>query len=92
MGVGSVVARNDIDYERYDLVRPVDLAAVLKHAPGLGAAQSYGPPSQFSLPAGYTDEIGLATPADAAPVAPVVVYPVDEPDADRARRSRPSTG
>ena len=59
MGVGSVVARNDINYERYNLVRPVDLAAVLKNTPGLGTPQSYGTPSQFSLPAGYADEIGL---------------------------------
>jgi arabinofuranan 3-O-arabinosyltransferase len=79
MGVGSVVARNDIDYERYDLVRPVDLAAVLAAAPGLGAATGYGPPSQFSLPAGYSDEISLATPASTKAVAPVEVYPVVNP-------------
>ena len=83
MGVGSVVARNDIDYERYDLVRPVDLAAVLKSAPGLGAAQSYGPPSQFSLPSGFTDEIGLAARADAAGRAGGGL-PGRESDEDRA--------
>ncbi len=76
MGVGDVVARNDINYERYDLVRPEDLAAVLRAAPGLGPAASYGPPSNFTLPAGYSDEISLATPATDAPVAPVQVYPV----------------
>ena len=27
MGVGAVALRNDIEYKRYDLVRPLDLAA-----------------------------------------------------------------
>ncbi|MDQ1477997.1 MAG: arabinofuranan 3-O-arabinosyltransferase [Actinomycetota bacterium] len=78
MGVGSVVARNDINYNRYDLVRPQDLAAVLAAAPGLGPAQGYGPPGPFSLPKGFNDEISLATP-DGATVAPVEVYPVSNP-------------
>ena len=56
MGVGDVVARNDIQYDRYDLVRPENLAAVLNAAPGLGPPTGFGPPSQFPLPAGYTDE------------------------------------
>jgi hypothetical protein len=78
MGVGSVVARNDINYDRYDLVRPQDLAAVLDAAPGLGPAQGHGPPARFSLPKGFNDEISLATPP-AATVAPVEVYPVSNP-------------
>jgi len=79
MGVGDVVARNDINYERYDLVRPQDLAAVLGAAPGLGSPQGYGPPSKFALPAGYSDEISLATPASAPAVAPVEIYHVANP-------------
>ncbi len=79
MGVGVVVARNDIDYERYDLVRPQDLAAVLAATPGLAAPTGYGPPSSFALPSGYNDEISLATPASAPAVAPVEVYPVVDP-------------
>ncbi len=78
MGIGDVVARNDIQYDRYDLVRPENLAAVLNAAPGLGPATGYGPPSQFPLPAGYTDEVSLAPPANAALVAPVEVYPVTD--------------
>lgn len=79
MGIGDVVARNDINYERYDLVRPEDLAAVLKAAPGLGAPTGYGPPSDFTLPTGFSDEISLATSSSAAAVAPVQVYPVTDP-------------
>jgi arabinofuranan 3-O-arabinosyltransferase len=79
MGVGDVVARNDINYERYDLVRPVDLAAVLNDAPGLERVQPYGPPSKFDLPRGYNDEVSLQTPASAGAVAPVAVYHVSDP-------------
>jgi arabinofuranan 3-O-arabinosyltransferase len=78
MGVGSVVARNDINYDRYDLVRPQDLSAVLRSAPGLDPPQGYGPPSTFALPKGFNDEISLATPP-AATVAPVEVYAVEHP-------------
>lgn len=77
MGVGEVVARNDIDYERYDLVRPEDLAAALEATPGLAKPAGYGPPSQFSLPNGYTDEIALMTPATAPGVSPVETYNIE---------------
>jgi hypothetical protein len=79
MGIGDVVARNDINYERYDLVRPRNLAAVLNETPGLERGQGYGPPSNFDLPSGYNDEISLSTPASAPAVAPVVVYHVSDP-------------
>ena len=80
MGVGDVVARNDIQYERYDLVRPDDLAAVLAATPGLGRPTGYGAPSAFGLPTGYSDEISLAPdPRGAHSVAPVEVYPVSDP-------------
>ena len=86
MGVGDVVARNDIQYERYDLVRPRESRRGARARPGLGAPTGYGPPSTFPLPAGYTDEISLADAAERAAVAPVVVYPVSDPTHDRARR------
>ena len=79
MGVGDVVARNDIQYERYDLVRPTDLAGVLAATPGLGAPQGYGPASTFAQPPGYLDELTLEDPPSPAPVAPVVIYPVSDP-------------
>ena len=79
MGVGDVVARNDLQYERYSLVPPENLAGVLSSTPGLGAPKGYGTPSKFPLPAGYTDELSLAAPPETKPVAPVQVYPVDNP-------------
>jgi arabinofuranan 3-O-arabinosyltransferase len=79
MGVGDVVARNDIQYERYDVVPPENLAAVLAAAPGLGEPLGYGPPSKFPLPPGYTDELSLAAPPGTTAIAPVQVYPVIDP-------------
>jgi arabinofuranan 3-O-arabinosyltransferase len=79
MGVGDVVARNDIQYERYDLVRPAEVATVLGDTPGLGAPVSYGPPSRFAPTPGHNDELSLAQAPNSPKVAPVVVYPVDKP-------------
>ena len=77
MGIGDVIARNDIQWQRYDLVPPRELARVLARVPGLGTAKSYGPPSQFATP-GYQDEITLAAPANEPGIAPVVVHPVTD--------------
>src|SRR5207248_5497977 len=44
MGVGDLLARNDIEYERYDLVPPRELARVLPGTPDLAAPGSYGTP------------------------------------------------
>lgn len=79
MGVGDVVARNDIQYERYDLVSTRELARVLASAPGLGAATSFGPPAPPVLARPHEDEKTLAAPAGEPPSAPVVVYPVRDP-------------
>jgi len=79
MGIGDVVARNDIQYARYDLVRPQELQRVLAVAPGLGPPIAYGPPSAFPQAPGYVDERTLAEPLTPAVVAPVVEYPVTDP-------------
>ncbi len=78
MGIGDVVARNDIQYERFDLVAPRDLDRLLAQTPGLGPAQPYGPPSNLAAP-GYYDEISLGDPPNEPLLAPVVVYPVTDP-------------
>ncbi len=86
MGVGDVVLRNDIQYERYDLVSPRELARDFAAVPALGAPAAYGPPSPFTTTKPSQSEKLLASPPNEPPQPPVVVYPVERPDADRARR------
>jgi hypothetical protein len=84
MGIGAVVLRNDIQYQRYDLVRPHEVNRVFAGIPGLGRPTTYGPPSPLSEgkppPAGSRaeDEIDLASPPDPPLLTPLVVYPVDD--------------
>lgn len=52
-GVGTVVVRNDIQWERYNLVRPRELRRMLSTVDGLAADRGFGP----SL--SDTDEIGI---------------------------------
>jgi hypothetical protein len=78
MGIGSVVARNDIQYARYNLVPPRELARVLAQTPGLGKPTAYGPPSPTGTK-GFEDESSLAAPPTDPQLAPVVVYPVTDP-------------
>ena len=97
MGIGAVVLRNDIQYQRYDLVRPQEINRVFAAIPGLGTPATYGPPSPLSQgkppPAGARaeDEIDLDSPPNQPLLHPVVVYPVDDPvpivHAASARRS-----
>ncbi len=78
MGVGDLLARNDIQYERYDLVPPRELARVLARTPGLDAPASYGPPVP-AVPSGVQDEISLAAPPNEPYPAPVALYKVEDP-------------
>ena len=78
MGIGDVVARNDIQWQRYNLVQPTELARLLANTPGLGAPVGYGPTSQFETP-GYGDEIALSEPPNQPGVPSVAIYPVENP-------------
>jgi hypothetical protein len=78
MGVGVVVARNDIQYERYDLLPPRELARLLGNTPGLAAPQAFGPADR-AVPEGVQDEISLGAPPNEGYPAAVVLYPVDDP-------------
>ena len=42
MGIGAVVLRNDIQYQRYDLVSPRELNRVFAQIPGLGRPTVFG--------------------------------------------------
>ncbi len=82
MGIGDVVLRNDIQYQRYNLVSPRELNRVFKQIPGLGKPIDFGPktPSSQVPPAPGAreeDEIDLAAPANEPLLNPVVVYPVE---------------
>ena len=85
MGIGAVVLRNDIQYQRFDLISPRELDRVFKTIPGLGRPTGFGKPSPSSIgkppPAGSReeDEVDLAAPANEPLLNPVVVYPVDDP-------------
>ena len=48
MGIGDVVLRNDIQYQRYNLVAPRELNRVFEQIPGLGQPIGFGPPSPSS--------------------------------------------
>ena len=81
LGVGDVVVRSDLQYERYRTPRPADLWAQLVDAPG------FGPPVPFGEPvpnvAGperpLVDAHTLSRPDDRPDPPPVAVLPVLDP-------------
>jgi len=83
LGVGSVVVRNDLQWERYNLVRPRELARVLDGVDGLTPAASFG---AIDMSAEYprvgsaalVDERSLDAQPSQLPGA-VVVYDVAAP-------------
>lgn len=90
MGVGDVVLRNDIQYERYDVIPARELARLFTSVPGLGAPETFGTPTEPVLAKPYEDESSLRAPANEAPTSPVVVYPVSDPSA--IVRAEPTQG
>ena len=81
MGVGDVVLRSDLQFERFRTPRPADLWARLRNAPG------FDPPVKFGDPvpnvAGpqrpLLDQHTLSRPVGAEHPVPVVVLPVTDP-------------
>ena len=92
MGVGDVVLRNDLQYERYNLVSAARARPrCSRQYPGSAARPGSGRRRAERCRRGRTrTSTRSRRRPNEAPPAPVVVYPVDEPDADRARRSRRS--
>ncbi len=81
LGVGDVVHRADLQFERYRTARPVPLWQTLTELPGLGAPHSFGEPSPNTASAEQPmiDEIALALDPDLPDPPPVSAFPVDDP-------------
>ena len=81
MGVGDIVVRSDLQYERFNTTRPRALWALLdKPVEGLGRPVAFGEPRPnraiARLP--LTDEEEMAVPADTPDPPPVAVVPVED--------------
>ncbi len=78
LGVGDVVARNDLQYERYRVARPYEVMPLLGASPGLGTPTGFGPlgTNQPSPIAPMQDEAALRDDTGAQ-YQPVVEFPVD---------------
>ena len=81
LGVGDVVLRGDLQFERYRTPRPYDLEPYLRDAPGLGEPVPFGAPvvNQPAPAVPLLDELALLAD-DQEPRPPVSVFPVDDPE------------
>jgi arabinofuranan 3-O-arabinosyltransferase len=78
MAAGQIVARNDLQYERYRVARPYEVLSLLDAAPGIGAPTGYGVPfvNEPSPIAPMQDEAALRDDMG-TPYQPVDVYGID---------------
>ena len=83
MGVGAITLRNDIQFERYRLLRPQFTAALFTPTPsGLHSPQSFGrPTSTQSTEFPFLDEQALLANPNLPVPAPVTVFGVKRPAA-----------
>lgn len=82
LGVGDVVTRNDLQYERYRLARPRQLWQLIRSAPGLGAPVTFGADPYVNVPPkdqALDDEVELGTPNDLPWPPAVAAFPVEDP-------------
>ena len=93
MSVGDVVLRNDIQYDRYDLVRPRSLVRLFTPAPeGISAVTTFGDVAAGSPAPDWLDPEVLAWPPNEGDPSPVMVYEVaDALPIVRAESERGST-
>ena len=81
MGVGDIVLRDDLQYERYNLARPRQTWALFRAAPGVRPVATFGGTAENvpdpSLP--LQDELELAAPPDLPDPAQVAVLEVEDP-------------
>jgi arabinofuranan 3-O-arabinosyltransferase len=81
LGVGDIVLRNDLKYERYRLARPRYMWDLLNRTPGLGEPVEFGPttPNVAGPELPLIDEIELATPSTWDHPPAVAIFPVENP-------------
>lgn len=81
LGVGDILHRADLQYERFRTPRPRLLEQQLRSAPGLGGPTGFGPARPNtpvpSLP--MEDEMELGAPAGFEDPSPVSVFAVEDP-------------
>ncbi len=78
-GIGEVVLRNDIQWERYNLVRPRELEDLLANVPQLRVEAAFGPITTQHVPLNIVDERTL-NPAEQATKDPREVVVLHVPD------------
>ena len=78
MGVGDVVLRSDLQFERFRTPRPADLWDQVRDAPGFDPFVAFGDPvpNVAGPERPLLDQHTLSRPSDARHPAPVVVLPV----------------
>ena len=81
MGVGAIAERNDIQFERYRVLRPQFVSQLFTPTPaGLGPKATFGTPSSSGTKLyPFQDEQALGSPTPLVTPPPVVVYGVKDP-------------
>jgi hypothetical protein len=80
MSVGDIALRNDLQFERYRLIRPTFLWQLFDPTPaGLGEPTLFGEPSTTNdTPYPFVDEQALGGPSNLEVPPPVAVFPVED--------------
>ena len=88
MGVGDVVLRNDIQYERYDLVSPRELSARSRRCRDSGPSQAFGTPVRAGARASARGRVHAVVTGRRSAVRAGGRVSGRRSDTDRARRNR----
>ncbi len=93
LGVGDIVLRNDLQYERHFIARPRSVMNLVESAVGLGSPVAFGPstPNVPSPKAPLVDETHLARDENLPDPPAVAVFPVRDPVPIVTARSADST-
>lgn len=81
LGVGDVVLRNDLEYERFNTPRPYVMWNTLIRTPGLLSPHGFGAPGRNDAqqPKPLLDEKALAEPASQPATPPVALFRLKDP-------------